>query len=92
MLMVMNIYSVGALTSCIRGLTMIVNIWISKSSIHALFLTNCLEGRIRHIRPRNRKEGTWRLLHCNTPAYRSTLPFDFLRKNRILTIRKNASA
>ena len=41
---------------------------------------------IRRTRPEYREKGSWRLLHDNAPAHRSTLIADFLTKNGILTI------
>ena len=38
------------------------------------------------MRPQYRENGSWRLLHDNAPAHRSTLITDFLTKNHILSI------
>lgn len=45
-----------------------------------------LLARIRRIRPEYAANGSWRLLHDNAPAHRSTLVTDFLTKNHIFTI------
>ena len=42
--------------------------------------------RIRRVRPEYRVKGSWRLLHDNAPAHRSTLITDFFTINGILTI------
>ena len=38
------------------------------------------------MRPKYRENGSWRLLHDNAPAHRSTLITGFLTKNHILSV------
>ena len=45
-----------------------------------------LLSRIRRVRPQYRENGSWRLLHDNAPAHRSTFITDFFNKNHILTV------
>ena len=45
-----------------------------------------LLSRIRRVGPQYRENGSWRLLHNNAPAHRSTLITDFLTKSHILTV------
>ena len=53
---------------------------MSKDSIHRTLT------KIRRVRPQYRENGSWRLLHDNAPAHRSTLITDFFTKNHILTV------
>lgn len=80
--------------------TMLICFYDSKGIIHKEFVPpgqtvnavfylgvmRRLLSRIRRVRPEYREPGSWRLLHDNAPAHRSTLITDFITKNHILTI------
>lgn len=58
-------------------------------TVNAVYYVDVMKrllARIRRKRPEYRENGSWRLLHDNAPAHRSTLVTDFLTKNHILTV------
>lgn len=58
-------------------------------TVNAVFYLGVMKrllARIHRVRPEYRENGSWRLLHDNAPAHRSTLVTDFLTKNHILTV------